>query len=288
MAVGSRLVFDIGGTRLRRAVIDSGDNFVLIDKHDTAGADLKTRLETLITQTLGDHEVNFIGISFAGQVQNGAITSAPNVALGGLAGLDLPGWLRARFNLAGAVDNDLKCAALAESSLRPHSRALAVLYIGTGLGGALVQEGRIIRGSRNLAGEIGHIPFEKAPFACGCGGAACLELSASGSGVARWCQALNLPAKTLTDVLTLAPANPKAAQIAARFERGVAHGVQTLAALFNPDTLVLGGGVVLGNPPVLQMAKRALTGAFKPAQTLHIECSTLGDNANLLGASKLV
>lgn len=282
-----RLVFDIGGTQIRRAVLD-GDRFEKLDKHETAGDTLIKRLEALIETCLEAYPIKGVALSFAGQVAKGHILSAPNIALGELAGLDFGAWTAKRFGIQGAIDNDLKCAALAESALRPQSQALAVLYVGTGLGGAWVEKGSLIRGCRNLAGEIGHIPFEKAPFTCGCGGDRCLELFASGSGVGRWAKHLGVRAKTLSDILALEPDNPDAAFIAQNFRRGLQHAVETLAALLNPDTLVLGGGVALNNPEVLTMAQGALEKTFAPARAISIECSTLGDEANLIGAAKLL
>lgn len=282
-----KLLFDIGGTKLRYGLYEA-NAFVQHETRASGGADLRSELEIVIAQAQQNHRIDAVGISFAGQVHSGVITSAPNVALGTLRNLDIPAWIADRFGLKAAIDNDLKCAALAESARRPHAAALAVIYAGTGLGGALVEKGRLIQGCGNLAGEIGHIPFEPAPFACGCGGSDCLELSASGSGVARWCVHLGIDAKTLTDVLRLSASNPKAAEIAQRFERGIAHAVRTVAALFNPDTIILGGGVTAGNPEVIEMAKKGLGCAFAPSRNIAIEASNLGDEANLIGAAILL
>ncbi|GHV06707.1 glucokinase [Campylobacterota bacterium] len=286
-----KLAFDIGGTTIRRAcfegsgIVDSG--IVFNDTHSTKDGNLKEHLEALITESIGAYAIDFIGVSFAGQVTNGVIASAPNIDLGALAGSSFPLWIRDRFNLPAAINNDLKCAALAEAALRPECRSLFVVYIGTGIGGAFIEDGKLLSGAKNFAGEIGHIPFESAPFACGCGGASCLELSTSGSGVAKLCAHFGINAATLSDLVPLVGGDPNANYIYERFFRGVTHAVQTVAALFNPETIVLGGGVAVKNPVILNHAQHALKSAFKPASKANIELSTLGDNANLIGAAQL-
>ena len=277
------LVFDIGGTHIRRGVL-SGDTFKLLDKHPTT--DLQNRLEELIASAL-PMGIDRIGISFAGQVDKGVILSAPNIDLGTLAGCSIPAWIQQRFDLPAAIDNDLKCAALAEAACYPDAKALAVLYIGTGFGGALVQNGQLIRGCGNQAGEIGHIPFEKAPFVCGCGKEDCLELSTSGSAITRWAHHLGLGDQNLTTIAAQRHENPKAAEIYDRFLRGLRHSLQTIAPLFNPDRIILGGGVIHHNPWLLSTAQEALRQAFKPTSGGEVRLSTLADEANLMGASRL-
>ena len=281
-----RLVFDIGGTTIRRAVF-SGSSAVFGSTHSTHEGDLKNRLDALITESLAAYAVDFIGVSFAGQVTNGVIISAPNIDLGALKNSSFPQWVSERFNLPAAINNDLKCAALAEAAARPNCRSLFVVYIGTGIGGAYIENGRLISGATNFAGEIGHIPFESAPFPCGCGGASCLELSASGSAVARFCAHFGINAATLSDLVPLVSNDKNALYIYERFFRGVTHAIHTVAALFNPEIIVLGGGVAAKNPVILNHAQRALKSAFKPASNARVELSALGDTANLLGAGYL-
>jgi glucokinase len=276
------LAYDIGGTHIRRGVL-KGDGLLTVSRHPSR--DLAASLEHLTAEAIAEHPgIKGVAISFAGQVSGGLLQSAPNIDPGALKGQSIPAWFKSRFNLPATIDNDLKCAALAEAAAHPAARALAVLYIGTGFGGALVQEGRLIRGSGNQAGEIGHIPFEPAPFACGCGRTDCLELSTSGSGVARWCAVLGIkevPLGTLRQQGT-----PEAEAIVDRFIRGLSHALKTLAPLFNPDQIVLGGGVVHHNPWLLSHAQEAIAQSFKPVSTARVELSTLGDEANLIGAAK--
>ncbi|MDR0664973.1 MAG: ROK family protein [Helicobacteraceae bacterium] len=279
-----KLVFDIGGTRLRRGVLDDRGAFVLLDSRPNAG-NLKTALEALIAETLAEYPIGFIGASIAAQTRRNKIASAPNMELGALKDEDFSVWIKRRFSVNAAIDNDLKCVALAEAAARSNVASLFALFIGTGIGGAYVENGALIRGADNNAGEIGHIPFEKAPFLCGCGGAECLELSASGSGLAKWSEYYGLKEQKLSDLIE--STDPKASEIVDRFYRGVDRAIKTIAALFNPRVIALGGGAVMANESVLLRAKEALKSAFAPCANIAIGLSSLGDKANLLGASFL-
>ncbi|MDR2638950.1 MAG: ROK family protein [Helicobacteraceae bacterium] len=327
-----KLVFDIGGTKLRRAVIGDRGEFITTDERPSGG-DLKGALEALSQEAIAKYPIDFVGACFAGHAFENRILSAPNIDLGALKGVDFAAWIKERFGLLGAIDNDLKCAALAEAADRPQVSALFALYIGTGIGGSYVENGALIRGANNNAGEIGHIPFEKTPFLCGCGGEMCLESSASGAALNKWREyyglndrPLNAPKasasndrrdhcgftdrtpnelnaykdggeaaagggrdrrepKTLSALA--ASDNPLAREIAERFYRGVDHAVQTIASLFNPQVIALGGGVALAEPSVLTRAQAAVGGAYKPSRLVAIELTRLGDKANLLGASLL-
>ncbi|MDR3163352.1 MAG: ROK family protein [Helicobacteraceae bacterium] len=278
-----KLAFDIGGTAIRRAIIKDRE-IIALDNFPTKGMELKSRLEALIGETVSARRIEFVGVSFAGQVTNGTILSAPNIDPARLKNISFPDWIKERFGLPAAIDNDLKCAALAEVSAR-ECRNLFALFIGTGIGGAYIEDKKLLRGAKNLAGEIGHIPFEKAPFPCGCGKDNCLELSASGSAVARWGDLYLLNKNRLSDMLSADDDRSK--EIVNRFMRGVTYAVETVAALLNPEIIILGGGVALNNPQVLRWAKNALKTAFRPAADIVIEQSSLGDPANLLGAAGL-
>jgi glucokinase len=279
-----KLLFDIGGTKLRRGVLNDRGEFVLLDDRLSKG-DLKAKLEALIAETIKRYPIDFIGASFAGQTQNNRLFFAPNIELGALKNEDFSDWIFDRFSIKAAIDNDLKCAAIAEAAARSTTRTLFALFVGTGIGGACVENGAIGRGANNNAGEIGHIPFEKTPFLCGCGGADCLEASASGSAIAKWSERYGFQARTIAELSNLD--NPKAAEILDRFHRGIDYAVRTIIALFNPDTIVLGGGVALSCESALIRAKNAAQNAFKPSRRVTIELSSLGDKANLLGAALL-
>jgi len=216
------LAVDIGGTFLR---YDLGE----IKKVKIKNIDIEEFLKELIKK----YNVKKIAISFAGQVNKGEILSSPNAKKFNPKNLGIP----------YILENDLNCAALAESNYFK-SKFLVALYSGTGLGSGIIENG-IVRGYKNLAGEIGHIPYKKAPFKCGCGKDNCIELFASGSGIKKWAKFLGCS----SDLKTTCE------EIKKNYKEALLTAVGVALTLFNPEILVLGGGVIKNNPYLLDVVK---------------------------------
>ncbi len=225
------LYIDFGGTNFRYC-LDNEEIYTQSSKD----IDLKSFLDNFLPK----HEIEFIGISYAGQVENGEIISAPNIKM---RNFKVKEYVKERYKIDLEIDNDLNCAALAENEL-VSAKMLAVLYIGTGFGSAFVYNGNLIQGSHNFSGEIGHIPFQSTPFQCGCGRRDCLELSTSGSSIEKWGKhfGLNLPVYSLENFNAIK--REDADFIYENFYKGLALGFHTILNLFDPDTIVLGGSVV--------------------------------------------
>ncbi len=253
-----KLAVDIGGSYLRWEI--PGKEYGTISGK---GLNLEEYLQSLIRK----YEVGKVAISFAGQVHNNRIISAPNIA----AKFD-----PANLGVPYIIENDLKCAAIAQKrSLGCNN--LALLYSGTGLGGAAIDSGKLICGAYNLAGEIGHTPYQKAPFRCGCGKDNCLELYASGSAIAKWANYFKVEASL------------KEPSIHALYTQALLYGAATLLTLFNPKILVLGGGVITNNPSLVEYIEAKLP-SFAPSFALkgcRIELTRL-QNASLEGAKILL
>ena len=254
-----RLAVDLGGTWLRWELIPGGQT----GRVATAGVDPQAYLRELIDR----YAVKAVAISFAGQVHDGRILSAPNIS----AGFD-----PAKLGIPYRIENDLKCAVLAEGC-DWGSDSLTALYSGTGLGSATLERGEPIRGQRNLAGEIGHVPYRRAPFRCGCGKDNCLELYASGSGIAKWARHLGL-----------APSLDEPA-IRERYDEALCFAAATLLTLLNPEMLILGGGVITHRPDLVELVKTELPNYAPPfaLEGVCIERSRL-ENASLEGAKILL
>ena len=260
-----KLYIDIGGTHLRSELHD-GVN-ILEDIRSSRKNDLIVYIESI----LQDHpETGFIGISYAGQVDQGVILSAPNI---NVTVKGIKEHFESRYDLRLEIDNDLNCAAIAEAEAL-NSQSIAVLYIGTGTGGAVIDKGTLIRGSQNQAFEIGHIPYRPAPFTCGCGKSNCLELYVSGSGLERWMRYHHIDGAPSFELLEQSEAG-RAVKL--QFEEALFYAAATLVTVANPEMLVLGGGVINHNDYLIDLLKVRLPEfAFPPSlPKLQIVQSTL-------------
>lgn len=272
-----KLYIDAGGTFLRSEL--HRDNDMKAACLDAQSTDLADYIEGVIE---ADGVPDFIGISFAGQVSGGVVYGAPNLSVKEHA---LKRHFESRYGLRLEIENDLSCAALAEADARKAADVVA-LYAGTGLGSGVVSGGKLVRGNRGFAAEIGHVPYLEAPFACGCGKRNCLELYASGSGIAKWLAHLGIPGgTTLSELRTGTQA---ARDVAGAFETAWLYAAATMVTLYNPEWLVLGGGIVKHNPDLKETLELRLKdyALGVSLEGLNIAVSDI-ENASMEGAKLL-
>lgn len=254
-----KLAMDIGGTHIRYQTSINGDKWsdlVVIKWFDG--------LEPLFKNMMSiNPRIKEVGISFAGQVHDGIIESAPNINQH--EPIDVTKWFADR-GVVARIDNDLKCAAIAESAYFDEGE-MFVIYVGTGFGTAFIKSNRRpLAGSHNLAGECGHVPYKKAPFKCGCGKDNCIELYCSGSGLKKHREYYGL-----NDLDTLAKLeesnNINAMEIVRNFKEALVVGTAVGIALYNPLRVVFGGGVIHKNPELIDVVQ-ANIGMYAPAFAL--------------------
>lgn len=273
-----KLFIDIGGTHLRSEVCSGSD--VVSESVRSQDIGLLSYIDRVMHQY---PDIDFIGISYAGQVNKGVLVASPNI---NIDEYDIVSAVNSRYGIPLKIDNDLNCAIRAEAAYWKADN-IAALFVGTGIGAAVIDQGKLVSGSRNMAFEIGHVPYRETPLLCGCGRSNCLELYASGSGISKW---LTLYGRDLHPNLEQLKNSlvTDDRSVAAEFERAVLHAAGILVTLANPDILVLGGGIVEQNPYLVSLVRENLKEyALKPSlKTLQIEKSVL-ENAPLSGAKLL-
>jgi len=243
-----RLGVDIGGTKTDVVVIDDG---VIVGRHRAPSGQgpqevieaATASVEAALSQAGGSLDaVASIGIGIPGGVTDGVVTYALNL---GIERLDLSGALEEAWGIRPTIDNDVNVAALGAWALRTQSGkqgdSLAYLNLGTGLATGLILGGRLWRGARGTAGELGHISVDpEGPLdADGLPGA--LETYASGSGLVRqW----GVEGAIARDVLEAAAAgDARAVAIREGLYFGVASAARALVLMLDVETIVLGGGL---------------------------------------------
>ncbi|MEA2029910.1 MAG: ROK family protein [Campylobacterota bacterium] len=268
------LTIDYGGTNFRYQLGDS-DIITLPSQ--------SVELMAFLHDNIAKYPIKSIALSFAGQVREGEILSAPNIAL---QNLNIKQTIEQKYGIPLAIDNDLKCAARYENKIHSDANTIAVLYIGTGFGATLIDGDKIISGHNNFAGEIGHIPYKTTPFQCGCGRDDCLELTLSGSALHKWVEhyRLDLPSLTLQNLQS----NKQGEQIYQNFLDALAHSFFTILNLFDPDCFIYGGSVIGHNPKLIDYLKECYNNSsfstIRKAPQILVSSS---DNGALEGAKLL-
>ena len=250
-------------------------------------------------------EIVGVGIGSPGPLdtRSGVVLLTPN-----LGWVNMP--LRARVSdglgLPAALDNDANCAVLGEwwRGAARGTRYAVGLTIGTGIGGGIIVDGRLYHGISDIAGEIGHMTIDTSGRHCKCGNYGCLEAYASGPAIAlRAVEAIESGAETtlpdyvagdLTQVTaqTVYLAASEGDELAQEVVRDTAvylgAGVANLINIFNPEAVVIVGGVTLAGARLFDPLRREVSRrAFKPAvQICRILPGELTGTAGVYGAAR--
>ncbi len=301
---------DVGATKLLAAAVDTrgrASSMQLARTPANQGPDAVIRaIDDVIAacrQEAGGR-LACVGIGFAGQVSAGIVRSTPNMA--GWHNFPLATRLRQRLGVPVMLTNDAKAAAWAESRFGhgQGARDLVFLALGTGIGAGVVSGGTLLQGATGSAGELGHVPVVAGGRACTCGGRGCLEAYTGGWALAREARRavrthpragrklLSLagsPSKIDARVLARACAagDPLSQRIVA--DAGLILGAASVGVVnaFNPEVLVLGGGIALGFPRLLSEVRRSIRTSLPSARHVRVVRSNLGVQAVAIGAADL-
>ena len=309
MSAGIAIGVDVGGTKTA-ALRVSGDGEVL-DRaiHPTPAEDQDATLETIreAVAAVMDGSVAAIGVGAAGlvDVADGILLSSPNLSW---RDVHLGEELHARFGLPVTVDNDATAAAWAESRIGASAGHRDSLFVGvgTGIGGGIIAGGRLLRGSRGLAGEIGHMIVEPDGPRCGCGNRGCWEQVASGLAIERAGQraardepnselgriAGGDPARVTGEAVAAAANEGDTASIAilAEVGRRLGEGIAGLVNVLDPEIVVVGGGAATAGDVLLEPVRAAYRDAVEGVDVrrdVPIVPAALGNDAGAIGAAML-
>jgi len=253
---------DIGATKILGVVVDGqGAILAQVREETSPGADGVLSSAATVVERLqaasGEPLTGPVGVGIPGlvDVATGSVAHAVNLDLAGEP-FPLAERLAERLGLSVAVDNDLNAATLGAHVLSGVDD-LVYLSLGTGLAAGLVLDGRIRRGARGAAGEIGHIPVDPTGALCQCGQRGCLETVASGSAIAASWPSEGVPAAQAL-FAAAASGTPAAVRVLDTFLRGVADAIRMICLAVDPATVILGGGVAALGEPLLAAVQGAL------------------------------
>lgn len=298
---------DLGGSHVGAAVVS--EDGVIASQHELDIEDhnfdaVIASVEAVVKSALADTKnVVGIGLGSPGNLDptTGTVLYSPNF---GWKDAPLGERLRAAVKLPVFIANDARCATLGEYTFGTGlgTKNFALLTLGTGIGGGIVGEGRILLGNRLGAGEMGHHQIRPSDgFICGCGKIGCFEAQASGTGLIRHAFALqpSFPRSDLVRKRDKIGSKPirKAAQVGdghalaawQNFCDDLAIGLANIIAFVNPEVIAIGGGVSSAGDFMLDALRPrvdALT-TMVPKGSTAIAIAKLGNDAGQVGAATM-
>lgn len=301
---------DVGGTTVKMGLfrIDGQvlDKWEIPTRTENGGKAILPDIAASVLAKLKEkgidkEEVSGIGIGVPGPIN--AEGTVPHTANLGWGYKEVTKELQELTGLICKGGNDANVAALGEmwkGAAAGHKSGVMVT-LGTGVGGGIIIEGRIVAGTNGAGGEIGHIHVDDSiPWNCGCGNQGCLEQVASANGtvrLAKWMMEgkeiqtiLRPDTMTSKDIWDAVKAGDAfAAEVAERFGKYLGLALANIASTVDPEVFVIGGGVSKAGVIILDYIKKYYVKyTFKGCRNAEFVLATLGNDAGIFGSAKLV
>lgn len=302
---------DIGGTSVRAAVVAADGTVRDSVRAATPRSEraLEGCLERVVAELRAEHEVAAVGLAVAGFIdpQREVVCFAPHLPW---RDADVPARMTRRLGLPVVMEHDANSAGWAEYVFggARGAEVACVVALGTGIGAALIDHGRIFRGAFGVAPELGHLQVVPGGRPCECGKSGCWERYCSGTALVETATDLlgshGSPGVLMTRELAADPGSltgrkvaaaaesgdPVAQQAVAEMARWLGLGLAMVCDIFDPDLIVLSGGVGASSRLFLDdaretYAKSVTGGEFR--RKARIRATELGEFAGLLGAAAL-
>lgn len=301
---------DVGGTTVKMGLFRTDgqvlDKWEIPTRTENGGKAILPDIAASVLAKLKEkgidkEEVSGIGIGVPGPIN--AEGTVPHTANLGWGYKEVTKELQELTGLICKGGNDANVAALGEmwkGAAAGHKSGVMVT-LGTGVGGGIIIEGRIVAGTNGAGGEIGHIHVDDSiPWNCGCGNQGCLEQVASANGtvrLAKWMMEgkeiqtiLRPDTMTSKDIWDAVKAGDAfAAEVAERFGKYLGLALANIASTVDPEVFVIGGGVSKAGVIILDYIKKYYVKyTFKGCRNAEFVLATLGNDAGIFGSAKLV
>ena len=291
------LGIDVGGTDIKYGVVNSQSKLTASFKEPTqkeSEISILSQLENICRSMMSEYSIKAVGIGIPGNIsmKTGKVTLSVNLPF---ENTDVEGYLSGALGISVKIAKDSNCAVIYEhlaGNGRQYDNVL-MLTIGTGIGGGLVLNNKLYVGTKEDAGEVGHIITHAGGIACGCGQEGCFEKYASASALVA--AAKDACEKNPDSILAKNEKEDMGARAVFKSIDEGCHvaqnvldswiyelsvGVQSLARIFSPDIIILSGGV-------MHEADRIIPALVKKCGNTKIVGSQLGNSAGIIGAAML-
>ena len=297
-----KIGIDLGGSHISIGVVDKDGK--ILDKRDKhlrgiAKRLIKSTIEETVISNIKEYEKNYkiteIGIAVPGSVKNDKILKSVNL---GLKDYDLVGVIKKEIDLPIKIRNDAKCAALAESkygALKKYNRVV-FMTLGTGIGGALIINGKLLDAGEYPGCEFGHMVIKENGLECNCGRKGCFEKYGSMRAFKdNLRNELGLEDKTSGKELMAILKNTtkeskdyaKIEKVRKQYIRDLSVGITNLINIFEPEAIGIGGSFVYFSEALLDDIKELIIKEnmlFNSRKEINIQTAVLGNEAGIIGA----
>jgi glucokinase len=311
-SLSTTIGLDIGGTKISGGVIDGNGTVLLKGRRDTPALDpaaIIREAASLTRELSTEHKIDAVGVACAAYLDRSGSTVyfSPNLAW---RDEPLQQRLASALDLPVTIENDANAAAWGEFRFGAAvgARNMVMVTVGTGIGGGIVVDGVLMHGAFGVAAEVGHMRVVPGGVRCGCGNRGCWEMYASGTALVREARELVVSgtphaarlgelcggdpaALTGPDVTKAAvEGDPAAVELLADLGVWIGEGLASVAAILDPELIVVGGGVsdagALLIDPAVAAFRRQLTGrGHRPEARFAL--ASLGNDAGMIGAADL-
>jgi glucokinase len=308
---------DLGGTKILAGIVDVDSGKVLASARKRTHAErgvkeIGERLNEVTHEALeaadlpANSPIVGIGVGAAGQLdrKKGVVLSSPNLPF---EDFPLADHLRAEFNLPVTLENDVEAAAYGElyHGAGKGCPLFVCVFVGTGIGGGIVQNGKLYRGASGTGGELGHMTVVAGGRLCPCGSRGCLEAYASRTSMTHAIAGeikrgrhsvvkveLEAGAEVLRSGMIADAVKAKdglVTEVVLESAEYMAYGLASIINFYNPQKIILGGGVIEALDEFFDRATRRARQIALPraAQVVEFARAALGDNSGMVGAATL-
>ena len=297
-----KIGIDLGGSHIAIGIVDRNGKILEKVEKKLRGVDTK-ELKKIIINTIRenvvkfrkDYEITEVGIAIPGTVTENEVIKSVNL---GLKNYKIIEELKEKINLPIKIRNDAKCAAIAEStygSLKNYRRIL-FLTLGTGIGGAVIIDNKLLNTGKLPGCEIGHMVIEKNGIQCNCGKKGCFEKYASMKAFKNNLRKAldlneNFSGKELLALINNTTKEDKNYKIINKVKRefieNLAIGISNLVNIFEPEAIGIGGSFVYFSDVLLDDLKEELVAGnllFNKRKKINIQTAVLGNEAGIIGS----
>lgn len=295
---------DLGGTFIKFALVSDSGEVIFTSKLAIGSSSTRDDiLETIrkaidMSMEVASHKslpVSGIGIGSPGVCCDGVVVGGAD-NLNGWVDVHLSEMFSSKFNLPVLIDNDANVMGLGEAVFGAAQNCTDVIFltVGTGIGGAIVADGKLYGGYKNRGTEMGHVTIDHKGIACNCGGRGCLEAYASTGALLRQYAEATGKNESELDGFYLVQQFKEGEEAAVKCMEDhtdyLGHGIAGFINTFAPQKVVIGGGISEAGQFYIDMIKKSAMSYAMPdcAANTDVVAATLGNMAGCLGAASLI